>query len=868
MMEDSDSRSEFDPMDQDEASFDFNSGIIRKTEYFDLFISYKRDNGGDHGQKLAEELYEKLTKDGFKIWLDNEEIGFSSDFELRLEQAILHSKKIACVIGPAWVNSPNCRYEVKKAVEFEKRIIPIHYQEFRTLLKQKKNEGELTDYEWRKLDKPQEVDFSAKSKYRGSYNDLKALCELDDFFHEEHTKLLCESYYWDKHGRPKSMLLSGVDFKKAKLFKRKSDADSNYSSFANIQNEFLAESKLSSLEAVSNKRQVYVAYTPDKYAFAKELNLELKLHDVTTWFEDIMEESKEEQNSFLEDIINSDSVIDVLSEDHEGEIDVKVAFARSNSKRVIQIADTAELLNKEQEQGKKGIVLWNESLSIDDLITSINGDEAYIKEHTRLFSTAFNWEQTGKNKKKLLPYGEAIEFRNWYKAAETQGNEPPPNAKMIDFVERSISYAQGVRRKKRLTFWTTTVGIVFLAVFGTLTFVFLNKKKIAEDLEKQAYEAAEIAKTEKADAERDAQLAEDQAILVTQQAEAKEKEANAKVAEAEIKLRVAEANVETAQIRLMDATSSLSQAMADASDAERDAAASRLKVAQAQQILDETNEQLVIAQKESDSISMVTRAKIEAIRALEFLQLSQRDSARISAELAVSILTDSIDASANVQSLYTVYKSLIPSKSILSMVSRQKEKDWTELESDLEVFYPDKLPVKAKRDSIKFFGDNYVSIAHNTTVSEAELIKDSLANQLLANPELKNVSAVCLSPSKQWVALGFRNGVVEIRDAKNLQNIERLFNHSYRITSIAFSPNENQIATSSIDERFSLVALNENGSRDVKSEIIIENNIIRPLEIFYWNEEVLITKSWNNISKAWATDVLNWRKELNEVEDE
>jgi len=66
----------------------FHSGIIRKTECFDLFISYKRDNGRDNGEVLALELYEKLTKDGFRVWLDNEEIGFSSNFEQRLEEAI------------------------------------------------------------------------------------------------------------------------------------------------------------------------------------------------------------------------------------------------------------------------------------------------------------------------------------------------------------------------------------------------------------------------------------------------------------------------------------------------------------------------------------------------------------------------------------------------------------------------------------------------------------------------------------------------------------------------------------------------------------------------------------------------------------
>ena len=42
----------------------FRSGIIKKTENFDLFISYKRDNGGDHGQQIAERLYRELTRKG------------------------------------------------------------------------------------------------------------------------------------------------------------------------------------------------------------------------------------------------------------------------------------------------------------------------------------------------------------------------------------------------------------------------------------------------------------------------------------------------------------------------------------------------------------------------------------------------------------------------------------------------------------------------------------------------------------------------------------------------------------------------------------------------------------------------------------
>ena len=43
-----------DLTDSVEPAHQFNSGVIRKTETFDLFISYKRDNGEDIGQVLAE----------------------------------------------------------------------------------------------------------------------------------------------------------------------------------------------------------------------------------------------------------------------------------------------------------------------------------------------------------------------------------------------------------------------------------------------------------------------------------------------------------------------------------------------------------------------------------------------------------------------------------------------------------------------------------------------------------------------------------------------------------------------------------------------------------------------------------------------
>jgi len=220
----------------------FRSGIIKKTENFDLFISYKRDNGGDHGQQIAERLYRELTRKGLKVWLDNEEIGYSRDFEVRIEEAILHSKKFMCIMSPAWLESENCRYEFLKAVSFEKRIIPVHYREFRGELLQQKIDGILTEDQWRRLDRPQELNFSKEEYFASGFRDLLAVCALKDRVTARHTKILYESYYWKTFGKPDGMLLRGIELTKTKRLKNSCNGDQESPSFAEIQNEFLEAS--------------------------------------------------------------------------------------------------------------------------------------------------------------------------------------------------------------------------------------------------------------------------------------------------------------------------------------------------------------------------------------------------------------------------------------------------------------------------------------------------------------------------------------------------------------------------------------------------------------------------------------------------
>lgn len=837
----------------DEFIHEFNSGIIRKTEYFDLFISYKRDNGGDHGQKLAEELHEKLTADGYKVWIDNEEIGFSNNFEQRIEEALLHSKKILCIIGPAWVESPNCRYEIKKAIEFEKRLIPVHYQEFRELLKAKQTEGELTVDEWNRVDKPQEVDFSSPEKHRKGYEDIKALCALHDDITEQHNEFLCNAYYWRKYKSPKSMLLTGTAVSKAKLVRDKCDSDGELPNFSALQNDFVTASQEFVAKEVSNKRNVYIAYSDGEYDEAAELNMELKLHGITTWFENDAENTKGD-DSFVEAIIKCENVLEVITKKSAPEDSLKIAFARSNNKRVIKVASSQAIVDDHAANNEKNIYLWNGQVRIDDLITTISGDKVYNGAHSKLLEEAYEWEKSSKSNSKLLALKEARVKKEWYKEAEEKGIEPQPNLSMVNFVELSVAYGETLRKRRIGLLWTAALGIILILILGFSAWKLqgtandaIKDAEVASELaiEKQneavkAQEDAEIAKSEADQAQKDAEVAKEEADLAQE---------SAKKAKHEASVAKSQAAVAKEQAKL---------AQADAAVAKAEAKVAQAEAAEAIESLDETRKALEIAKIEADSISFITQGRISALKASEAQQARDTEAAIENANQAVSFLTDSVAASAQIQSLYDVYTELIPSNSILNLDRNKEERTEDELVKLLED--SNEIPKKKYPETILVEEINGVPIeigydANSAEKSEALSVINKLDNKA-------DVSALCISPDGTKLAIGYKGGSVEIWDLDKQENVGVVLNHSYRVTTIAFSPQGNELAIASIDENFSIVKLTSEGKKDRLSENVKMENGSRIIRLYYWNDNHIITVSWNDFSKIWGTDVEGLKAEI------
>jgi TIR domain-containing protein/WD40 domain-containing protein len=86
-----------------------------------IFISYARSDSS----ALAEELVAGLELAGFRPFLDRHDIAAAEDWEARLGALILGADTVVFILSPAAVRSERCAWEVERAAELGKRLIPV-----------------------------------------------------------------------------------------------------------------------------------------------------------------------------------------------------------------------------------------------------------------------------------------------------------------------------------------------------------------------------------------------------------------------------------------------------------------------------------------------------------------------------------------------------------------------------------------------------------------------------------------------------------------------------------------------------------------------------------------------------------------------
>jgi hypothetical protein len=167
---------------------------------------------------LAEELVAGLELAGFRPFLDRHDIAAAEDWEARLGGLILGADTVVFILSPAAVRSERCAWEVERAAELGKRLIPVQGAPV--------PEAEVPE----RLRRLNYIFFREGQSFVRPLRELADALRQDVEWIREHTRLSEAAARWQARGRgsgaANDLLLRGDDLADAKAWvaRRKENA--------------------------------------------------------------------------------------------------------------------------------------------------------------------------------------------------------------------------------------------------------------------------------------------------------------------------------------------------------------------------------------------------------------------------------------------------------------------------------------------------------------------------------------------------------------------------------------------------------------------------------------------------------------------
>jgi formylglycine-generating enzyme required for sulfatase activity len=171
-------------------------------EKLKVFISYSRKDSAS----FADELLVGLEVGGFAPFLDRHDIAAGEDWEARLGGLIVQSDTVVFVVSPEAVKSEQCTWEVDRALELSKRLLPVIFKSV--------HDHDIPE----KLRRLQFVPFDSGTGFARPLSQLAEALRQDLDWIREHTRLGEIATRWERRGHPESLLLRGDDIDSAKTW--------------------------------------------------------------------------------------------------------------------------------------------------------------------------------------------------------------------------------------------------------------------------------------------------------------------------------------------------------------------------------------------------------------------------------------------------------------------------------------------------------------------------------------------------------------------------------------------------------------------------------------------------------------------------
>ncbi|WP_020533140.1 TIR domain-containing protein [Flexithrix dorotheae] len=401
----------------------------------DVFIAYDNKD-----QKYRKKINHSLMRHGFTTWVDQSDIKVGDSYQEAIFEGIEQANNLIFLLSPKSVKSEFCLKELKHALSLNKRIIPLMVD---------KVEEEDIPQSIRHI---QHVDFTDnnenrelkskkdKSDYEKDIDELIIQLREDENYIHKHKQFLVQALRWESLDRSDSILLRGFNLEEAEGW-LKAGLKRRENLPVQLHQDFITASKA---KIGQLKTEVFISYSRKDADFARKLNNKLQVYGKTTWFD---QESIAEGSDFAKEILkgieSSDNFLFIISPDSiDSEYcEKEVIFASELNKRFIPIIYRKTNESAIPEALKK--VQWIDfegkdfDATFGKLVFTLDTDREYVQSHTKWQRRSVEWMDRDKSDDLLLRGKELEVARSWLESALEEQKQPLPTSLHQHYIHAS-----------------------------------------------------------------------------------------------------------------------------------------------------------------------------------------------------------------------------------------------------------------------------------------------------------------------------------------------------------------------------------------------------------------------------------------------
>lgn len=223
----------------------------------DIFVSYSRKD-----EAFGRKLHSRLTGMKRNVWMDWEDIPFSSDWWTEIKRGIETSDNFLIILTPDFVSSPVCMLEVDYARQNNKRILIISHN-FKeassgnsSILLQRTKESDviqgllgdrdiviISRENWRSIGHVHWLFFNDDKTFEVDFRNLIDTLDTDLEHVRSHTTLQVRALDWFENDRNWSFLLTGVQIDQAELWLKTAIDEAKEPQPTALHSEFIKASR-------------------------------------------------------------------------------------------------------------------------------------------------------------------------------------------------------------------------------------------------------------------------------------------------------------------------------------------------------------------------------------------------------------------------------------------------------------------------------------------------------------------------------------------------------------------------------------------------------------------------------------------------